>query len=335
MERVNAGELQRQVIKQGVSPLNHLPFFGQTDQSPFVVEFSHLLSAYPKTGKTELLVRLVSEWSTAGLNVLYLTEEPRKVWEARLYALPPGLENVELVFAFGMSQAEIKQVIKAGTEAVVVLDTIRLLKLKDEKDNAEIIRVLTPIIKACRDGNKTSIFAHHNRKGGGEHGEAASGGHAFFGIVDIGLEIGRVPQVPRQRLIKGLGRVAQIPALIYELREDGTMVLLGDPQALKLNQVKERVLTVMTGEWRATKEIRAAIGSPLPSIDQMSFALVELARDGLVERDPPVADGQKRGKTYRWRNLTSDDPFALVGSEVAADSVNSNGAGGAEGQNAK
>ena len=238
------------------------------------------------------------------------------VWKARLWSLPSSFENVDLMFALGAPGAEIEEAMKADDDDIVVLDTIRLLGLKDEKDNAEIIRVLTPLIKACREGEKTSIFTHHTRKGGGEYGEAASGGHAFLGIVDIGLEVDRVYGVKNRRQVTGLGRIVDIPRLMYELQEDGAMAFLGDPQEVSLNNVKERVLAVLDSEWLATKEILAAVGNPSPSTDQLSLALNELAIDGKVERQPPFSEGPKPGKTYRWRNLTSDAPCGLVGSEV-------------------
>jgi len=43
--------------------------------------WSHLRSAKPKAGKTELLVSAVSEWR--GETVLWLTEEPEEIWMAR------------------------------------------------------------------------------------------------------------------------------------------------------------------------------------------------------------------------------------------------------------
>ena len=179
----------------------------------------------------------------------------------------------------------------------------------------------------CRDGHKTVIFAHHNRKGGGEYGEAASGGHAFLGIVDVGLEVGRIYGVNNRRVISGFGRVVQVPNLIYELRDDGAMELLGDPQLLALINVKERVLEVMNGKWLTTKDIKGAVGKPVPSTDQFSLALNELAGEGTIERQPPCADGPQPGKTYRWRNLTSDAFCVLVGSEVKGSAAVPVGAG--------
>lgn len=299
--RVNAGELQRDVIQNGTSPLKRLPMLGVVEQSPIIRGFSHLLSAYPKTGKTELLARLASEWSAEGLRVLYVTEEPQRIWAARLQNLPLGFDTLDLVFALGMTAPDIKEVIASGDDDVVVIDTIRLLGFNDEKDNSEIFRVLAPIIKVCRDGDKTCVFAHHNRKGGGEYGEAASGGHVFLGIVDIGIEVQRDPHATNRRLVKTLGRVIDVPDVIYELQSDGTMKMLGDPHNLEFQQVKHRVIEQVGPDWQSTKEIRQELLEPKPSVDQLTNALNSAASEGTIERDPPIAEGAKKGKTYRWR----------------------------------
>ena len=287
-----------------ITPLERLSFLGDSDSSPIIRGLSHLLSGYPKSGKTELLSRLVSEWSEQGLKVLYLTEEPRTIWEARLGTFAGGFDNVELIFAIGAGRSTIQQLIENGDEDVVVVDTLRLLMLADENDNSIINRELTPLIAVCRAGGQTIVIGHHNRKGGGDHGEAAAGGHAFLGIVDVGLELERYGQAANRRRIKGQGRIFQVPELVYELQGDSTMKLLGDPQHLGLQQVKERAISCLTTDWQPTMEIRKAISEPRPSDDQLTNALTELAVEGSVERDPPISDGPKPGKTYLWRLST-------------------------------
>jgi hypothetical protein len=71
----NAGDLKRQALSDPSPALPMLPFLGQHQSSPFIVGATHLLSAYPKAGKTELLCRLVSEWCTLGYKVRYFSEE--------------------------------------------------------------------------------------------------------------------------------------------------------------------------------------------------------------------------------------------------------------------
>ena len=90
---------------------------------------------------------------------------------------------------------------------MVILDTIRLLQLRDENDNSQINLALTPLIALCRNLHKTLILAHHTRKGSGDYGEAAAGSHAFLGIVDVAVELHRDRNVDRRRIIRGWGTV--------------------------------------------------------------------------------------------------------------------------------
>ena len=61
-----------------------------------------------------------------------------------------------------------------------------------------------------------------------------------------------------------------------------------------------------------------ALEEPKPSVDQVGKALNAEAYSGDIERDPPIADGQKKGTTYKWRylNLTSDGVSPIGGGEV-------------------
>ncbi len=68
-----------------VADLPYLPLLGGTGY--LVRGWSHLVAGYPRVGKTDLLVAAVKEWLDAGLKVLYITEEPRSIWEFRLAGL--------------------------------------------------------------------------------------------------------------------------------------------------------------------------------------------------------------------------------------------------------
>ncbi len=304
---VNLGELQTRVMEMGVPVLNCLPVLGQ--EKLIVNGWSHILASYPKTGKTELMIRVIAEWPNE--RILYFTEEPESVWDARMKGLPQTYDHVTLYYGLGVKPAEILGRIKAGNETIVIIDTVRnLLGLKDENDNSEVSRALIPFIAAARDRHMTLIALHHDRKGGGENGEGIAGAHAFLGVVDIALEVTRSgPSNSRRRLLKGWGRVIEIPELTYELREDNTMVALGSPTEVTLGAVKDRVLPILGDELEKTRDIKSNMGDPVPSDDQMVRALEALANEGKAERDPPMSAGKRSGVTYRWRkNLTSDDP---------------------------
>jgi len=317
---VNAGDLQREAIETPELLLNYLPLLGR---DKFIVKgWSHLIAGYPRVGKTDLVVQVVQEWPEE--KVLYFTEESESLWKARLRLLPKAYDHVTLVCAMGMTADEISKRIRDGQETVVIIDTVRnLLDLKDETNNSEVARTLNPVIAAARTTEKTFIAIHHSRKGGGEHGEGIAGAHAFMGVVDIALEIKREPgeDTPR-RLIMGWGRVIQIQKILYELKPDKRMVALGSPSEVSFEAVKDRVYELLDGEWQDTKTIRDSFDDSKPSHDQVTRALQSLADAGRVERDPPISEGKRQGKSYKWRRVddfTSDEPSHR--SEVKSEGV--------------
>ncbi len=298
VSEVCAADLKVQPTRE----IEYLPLLG----SPGYIAkgWSTLVAAYPKAGKTELLARLCQAWT--GEHILYVTEEPESIWAARLHRLPGDWRHVRLLFGLGLDPAAILARIKSGTESVVIVDTVRnLLGLQDETNNSEVARVLAPFVAAARAGNKTLILLHHVRKGGGEHGEGITGGHAFLGIVDVGLEILREQNLgENRRRIRGWGRLFPIEEAVYELGPDGTMTLLGSPKAVEHGAVKERVLAILGGEWRTRKELLDDLEDPKPAMEQLRLALNALVTDGVVERDPAE---EKRGATYRYRLVTKPD----------------------------
>src|SRR5262249_40893208 len=151
--------------------------------------------------------------------------------------------------------------IEAGDETVVILDTIRnLLGLRDEKDNSEVVRSLIPLIATSRTKSQTLIALHHDRKGGGEHGEGIAGGHAFLGVIDRALEIKRDGANESRRVLSGLGRVFITTDLIYELTADNSIVALGCPSLVRLKEVKTRLMSALEDEWKKTSLLVEAIG---------------------------------------------------------------------------
>src|SRR5262249_29585431 len=109
---MNLAALQAEVEERGEISFNFLPLLGQ---EKFLVKgWSHIVAAYPKTGKTELIVRVIAEWQEE--KILYITEEPRAVWGARTKSLPKTYQHVTLYFGLGVKPLEILDRIKAGNE---------------------------------------------------------------------------------------------------------------------------------------------------------------------------------------------------------------------------
>jgi len=300
----NAGELKRQALSDPSPALTMLPFLGQHESSPFIVGAAHLVSAYPKAGKTELLCRLVSEWCTLGYKVRYFSEESMRFWQARLKLANSEFDDVTIVDALGAGRHLIVADIGRSDSDVIVIDTMKLLMMENENDNGQINMALTPLVAACRASNKTLVIAHHTRKGGGLGGEAAAGGYQFFGGVDVGLELERVGQPTNRRKLHGQGRILDVPELLYERSNDGSFSFLGHSDQLAPQAIATHLAQILTDDFQTTSELRLALTSPRPSADQVSKVLRELAEEKSVERLPPLLEGNKPGVTYKWRRAT-------------------------------
>jgi hypothetical protein len=288
---VPARDLQAEAKGQG-GGLRYLPFLGREG---FIVRgLSHLVSGYAKVGKTTLLARLVAEWK--GERVLWITEEPRQVWIERLQHLDADLAGVTLYFGLGATRQELLDRIAGGSESVVLIDTSKLLGIEDDCSASEVTQALVPFLEACRAREATLVVAHHNRKGGGSHGEAIAGSHAFLALFDVALEVLRDEHHAHRRVVRGYSRVAEVPELVYEKTHSGQLVALGDPDRLALEEVKERVAAVLGEEWASFKELASLLADPRPSDRQVREALADLVREGVAEMEPRAGR-----RPARWR----------------------------------
>lgn len=263
----------------------------------FLKGWSHILAGYPKGGKTELTFACVRGWLAEGVSVLWFSEEGQAVWQQRLARYPDFSPGLRIVFAIGADPKDLLERARSGSEDVVIVDTVRnLLRLTDENDNAEVVRTLGPWEAALQ--GRTRIYLHHERKMGGEHGQAIAGGGAFLGVVDRAIELKFDPHEKKRRQLVVHSRIVEAPDLLYELTDDGLRAL-GEPGAIAIAQVEARILEVLTDEWLKTKEVLELLDDePRPSLRQVQEALKNLHQAGKVERDP----GEDRPRaTYRWR----------------------------------
>jgi hypothetical protein len=287
------------IVAAAEEELESLPLLGQV--GVVIKGWSHLLAAPPKCGKTELVWACVREWDALGLRVLWVSEEGESVWAQRLRRGEAAPERVRWLMAAGMRPEDILAALREAAPDfdVVIVDTLRHLFRVDEGDNALIARTISGLDDAIGRG-RTRIYLHHTRKAPGQHGERTAGGLAFVGGVDRQLELAWDDHDDTRRVLKGVSRIAPVPTLLLAW-EDGRLRALGEAAAVELGQVKERVLGVLTEEWQTTPQILAALGEPRPSDEQVRRALRELAQLGLVERDPPITEGERRGRPHRWR----------------------------------
>ncbi|GEM_PF-2697222 len=306
LQRVTAPQLREELMGSEAT-LERLPFLGVTEASPFILGFSHLLSAYPKTGKTELLVRLVEEWGKAGKSILWITEEPRLVWKSRISKFSYQFQNVTFIFGLGTTLRSLVSEIKKSDENIVVVDTTNLLLIQNGNEPSSVNLTLTPVVAACRETQSTLILVHHNRKAYGDYGSGAAGSYQFLAIVDCGLDMEREKTGSTRRRISNWSRLESVPDIVYELLDDGTMVALGNPKQVELSAVNDSIMEVLPEEWQSTDDVVGLLPEPKPSKDQALKSLNYLAQSGNIEREPPWERGKLPGKTYKWRKPTSYD----------------------------
>jgi hypothetical protein len=282
------------------APLAYLPLLGQDGY--LFKGWSNLLASYPRAGKTELLAACCRHWVERGDSVLYLTEESRAIWRKRVHRLGSLPRGMQLVFAFGHEPSKLLGRIRHCQQPVVVVDTLRNLGFlpEDENDNAAVARAVNPLIAVCRAAGKTLVGAHHMRKGGGEHGEGIAGGHALMGAFDAILELRR-DTAPSRRVLKCYARLEQPEDLLYERGPEGRLYALGEAHLYERNEVRNRALKVLGGEWLKTAEVLELLDEPLPKGDTLLRALRDGAHAGQWERDPPIAQRMPRGQAARWR----------------------------------
>ena len=265
-----------------------LPFLGQVENSPFSEGFSYLFTAYSKTGKTELMIRLALEWGSH--RILWITEESQFVWEKRAVALGIGVEgnHVGMCHAMGLPLKDIGQAVDETEWDILVVDTVKVLQIIDENDPTEVMKRFRPLLAKQQREGKTIIFLHHTRKAGGVHGLGAAGSGAFTAAVDKSLFIDRVREKNQRRLF-GDGRIIPIEDIFYML-ENGEMSVVKKEVSLSV-----RLLEVLTESWQSTKELTEAL-NPAPA--DAGKALRVMVKQGKVERDPEKG-GQ--GTTFYWR----------------------------------
>ncbi len=302
--------------------LPFLPFLDHEEAHIICKLFATLIAAYAKAGKTSLLFELARQWATRGCRILYFTEEPEIVWKARILAASVnGLDRMVGVPSLGADPALLLQRMRAGDEEIVIVDTTNLLGISDGNDSATVCTVLTPWVEAARAGAKTIIFAHHTNKSIQGDLKAVAGSYNFAAVVDCVLLL-RPDAAPNRRTLGGLARVFAVEPVMYELH-DGRLRFLGGPQAVEFEAVVAacvRLLGMSPGDKKKTAEVLDELGDPKPSLSHVQQALALAAGRGGILRDPPIGEGSKPGKAYRWwvpeAETSPPTPLPLVGGEV-------------------
>lgn len=241
----------------------------------------HLLAGHPEGGKSELLFQLAHAWA-ADRPVLFFTEEPRYIWQARQVKWP-ARDQLSVHFVHSLALQQMWTHLHRFREGIVIIDTLRAVFQWPEENEAGAMNVaLSPWINEIRTSDLTCIMTHHL----GKNGQIA-GSHVLQALCDVTLKLLPVPDEPRQRQLQVTGRAPIEPLLFtYQMGENGLL-------AAALSD-RELVTGAMDGQgWLVLSEIAEACRWGR-SHDTLRRLLDDLGQQGIVsvqrrgERSPTV-----------------------------------------------
>jgi hypothetical protein len=123
--------------------------------------------------------------------------------------------------AFG----DMRKYVKQEGVRLVLLDTLsRYWNIRDENDNPEIERLVSPFLDLAHETDAAVVLIHHHRKSGGSDGHAIRGGGGLLAIVDQALSLEKRPDGagnPQQRVLRALGRYSDYSPAEMVLELDG------------------------------------------------------------------------------------------------------------------
>lgn len=283
------------------------------------------LSGSPKVGKTTLLAYLIAamldgreDYCGAALSpcpVIYVSEESEVEWQQRARDWPdPVLDGLHLVTREDlMTASEWRQLVGDVAEqaeevgaGLVVFDTFRALaRLGEggENDAGKVGEAFEPVRSAAGRG-LAILINHHDRKGGGQYGEGASGSGAFFAHVDALVTMRRHDGSDARRRLEVLARWPSPGEAIVEHRVGTGYVHLGSRSEVRSAEGAERVEAMahrVAGLLRESglplthEEVRAEVG------EGVSARTLRLALSRLVESGRAARSGAgKRGDPFRF-----------------------------------
>ncbi len=304
-----------------------------------------LLAAKPKVGKSTLArnmalavtrgVPFLGRATTRGA-VVYLALEEKRAEVARhfrrLGATPEDPVFVHVGAAPEEALAALQTAVADHRPALVIIDPLlRLVRVRDANDYAEVTRALEPLLTLARESGAHLVLVHHLGKGERQGGDAILGSTALFGAVDTAILLRR--HQDSARTLESIQRYGEdMPESVLVLDEErGAVRLAGTVQERKQEEAKQTIRDALAqvAEAMTEPEIREATG--------LQATLLALALRALVAEGSVVRSGAgRRGDPYRYalptRTSAGGSPVAAGNSPPAPPIYTAGGAGGAGGE---
>jgi len=311
--KVNATGFEFTVLEDLLGePLEHVPF---TVEGMLPAAGVSLWGAKPKVGKSvavrNLAMCIASGDAFLGRavqrgSVLVLALEEKRAEVANHFRKMGGSDELIHVHV-GAAPATSKEGIAALQSAIslyqptlVIADPVlKLVRVRDSSDYAELTRELEPIIELARQNNCHIAVTHHLGKMVRESGDDVLGSTAIFGAVDTLVLLRRRPK-DNLRVLQTIQRYGQdLPETMLPLDEATDRIELGDEvsvarQLEAQRAVRELLDNLSDDAGLEQKEVREQAGVNSAEAYKALQALVE---KGEVER----YGAGRRNDPYRYR----------------------------------
>jgi hypothetical protein len=230
-----------------------------------------LLTAKPKVGKTTFALNLalavargepfMGRTTTKG-RVLYLALEEKRSEVQRRFAKMGATDEDIFVHTAPAPEAAMEALAAAVNElrpALVVIDPLlKLIRLKDANDYAQVNAALEPVLTLARTSGAHIMALHHMGKFVRDDGDDILGSTAFFGAVDTSLEMRK----------RGAGRTlsstqrygVDIEEVVITMdQEIGSVSPGGSLEGLEIAKAREQILRAAQNQALTREGVREAV----------------------------------------------------------------------------
>ena len=283
----------------------------------------HELDAKIKMGKTSLAYYMVGcmlqgkpflGHETKKTAVVYLSEERLPTIKEELMRLGltvfPDLHILPRHEVQGIDWKDMEAVIEEKAREVgaglIIVDTLsKWASLVEENESSADRDAMTPMENLAAKGFGMLVL-RQNRKGGGELSDAARGHSAMSGTSDVILGLRKLDSHknnPNLRYLEAEGRFNNIiPQIITEwCPEDKEFKSRGTDADVKIQQMKEKIMEIITDEPMATPEFKEAMGEKEYIRATFERAIKALIDEGLVQTDGEKKYGDNNKAYGYWK----------------------------------
>ena len=277
-----------------------------------------LLAASPKVGKTTMIFGLLAALTNGRpflgrksrhAQALLLSEERGPGLREKAERLGDDLHLLTHAERAGRSWPEIVSQAAAYCHehdlSVLVVDTFAPwadLHGDAENDAGAVIEALAPLLDAAASGLAVLIVVHQ-RKSGGEHGEAVRGSSALPGAVDVIVELERERGLAdNTRALKSVSRFPSTPAALVFRFDGQRFEPFGDLGEARAVSETQKIIACLAESAATMTADEIAEASALPP---------STVRERLREADGVERTGRGvRGDPYRFSFRTAQPPGA-------------------------